>query len=423
MSKLEKTKKASTFTDECLTFSQNSYFKALKSAYNLIFEADLLHQTVGCIYGKDTSDLGNLYDVKMTVDSAQSFWVNNYIVEEDRSHMRNYLKKICTPGYVKKANHPLQTEFRVTWDDDITYCFIGVAVELDENSILFCCRDTAKVQFSSFQAREILALRRLHNFLESYFSVNLKTKAAAVFELNDDESCNLIFASDSLLNFLGLRHDQYLRILEDGFKLPDAISRSEKHGVKEIKKLLKGEQIKFKSSPDAEPLTLSLKQPLINTYVFSATLSVIPSVSSIPGSGVFARTFGFFDIFVDGQPVVFSNAKEKELMALLIDRHGGSLTSKEAISYLWEVAGNADERIKARFRKLAMGLKRTLEKYGIEHILVSNKGTRHININAIKCDYYELLAGNAVYVQSFHNSYMSEYSWSEHTLAALWDYS
>jgi two-component SAPR family response regulator len=109
-------------------------------------------------------------------------------------------------------------------------------------------------------------------------------------------------------------------------------------------------------------------------------------------------------------------------MALLIDRNGGSLSPSEAISFLWEDEA-ADERTSARYRKLALGLKRTLEKYGIEDILINHNGVRSVDASAIRCDYYELLAGNEKYRQAFHNAYMTDYSWGEETLASLWNYS
>jgi DNA-binding SARP family transcriptional activator len=145
------------------------------------------------------------------------------------------------------------------------------------------------------------------------------------------------------------------------------------------------------------------------------------SSESLP-KGIFARTFGHFDLFVDGSPVTFSTPKEKELMALLIDRNGGTLSSSEAISYLWEDE-EPDERVTRRYRKLAMHLKKTLESYEIDHILITNHGVRSINVSALTCDYYELLAGNEQYRKAFHNSYMTDYSWGEETLASLWDYS
>jgi two-component SAPR family response regulator len=106
-------------------------------------------------------------------------------------------------------------------------------------------------------------------------------------------------------------------------------------------------------------------------------------------------------------------------MALLIDRNGGTLSTAEAIRYLWENE-TASERVSSRYRKLAMKLKNTLTKYGIEHILINNHGIRSINVSAITCDYYELLAGNENYIKHFHNSYMSDYSWAEETLANIW---
>jgi two-component SAPR family response regulator len=137
---------------------------------------------------------------------------------------------------------------------------------------------------------------------------------------------------------------------------------------------------------------------------------------------IFVRTFGHFDLFVDNIAVTFSSSKEKELMALLIDRNGGTLSTSEAVGYLWESEAPT-KQVSARYRKLAMGLKNTLVKYGIEHILINNNGVRSINTSALVCDYYELLAGNKKYRDSFHNAYMSDYSWAEETLATLWDYS
>jgi PAS domain S-box-containing protein len=52
---------------------ENSYLHALKNAYNIIFEINLVKQTVECIHGNETSQIGALYDVRMTIDSARDF--------------------------------------------------------------------------------------------------------------------------------------------------------------------------------------------------------------------------------------------------------------------------------------------------------------------------------------------------------------
>ena len=53
-------------------------------------------------------------------------------------------------------------------------------------------------------------------------------------------------------------------------------------------------------------------------------------------SNVFAKTFGNFDLLVDGRPLVFKRSKSKELLAYLVDRHGGNVSRPEAFAVLWE---------------------------------------------------------------------------------------
>lgn len=36
------------------------------------------------------------------------------------------------------------------------------------------------------------------------------------------------------------------------------------------------------------------------------------------GSGIYIRTFGFFEVFIDGEALLIQNAKAKELLALLV---------------------------------------------------------------------------------------------------------
>ena len=135
-------------------------------------------------------------------------------------------------------------------------------------------------------------------------------------------------------------------------------------------------------------------------------------------SPVFIRAFGYFDIFVNGKPLLFHGPKEKELLALLVDRRGGSLTSEEAIAMLWEDAP-FDEKTHARFRKIAMQLKQTLEEAGISAILLNQRGVRSLNVSQVVCDYYEYLKKSPDYLSAFQGSYLSNYSWAETTLAQL----
>ncbi len=133
---------------------------------------------------------------------------------------------------------------------------------------------------------------------------------------------------------------------------------------------------------------------------------------------VFARTFGYFDFFVDDKPVHFSNQKEKELLALLIDRNGGTLTAEEAISVLWEDEP-AGEKQMARYRKLASRLQNTLNEAGCGDVIISARGVRHIDVDRLECDYYEALNKNEHFVKLYQGSYMLNYSWAEETTTSL----
>ena len=115
---------------------------------------------------------------------------------------------------------------------------------------------------------------------------------------------------------------------------------------------------------------------------------------------VFIRTFGYFDVFVGEKPVVFRNRKAKELLALLTDRRGGFVTSEEAVGFLWE-----DEPVTpvtlARYRKVALRLKNTLESAGIGYIVESVSGSRRLVPEAVRCDLYDYLSGNPRYASLF----------------------
>ena len=137
-----------------------------------------------------------------------------------------------------------------------------------------------------------------------------------------------------------------------------------------------------------------------------------------PKSRVFVRTFGRFDIFVDGIAVHFSSAKAKELLAILIDRQGGIVTMEQAITILWENR-EYDLRVKNLYRAVSKSLRDTLKNAGISDILIENRNSRSINKTKLDCDYYQLLDGKPEAKKHFFGEYMFEYSWAEITLTQI----
>lgn len=143
-----------------------------------------------------------------------------------------------------------------------------------------------------------------------------------------------------------------------------------------------------------------------------------PKEVSDSGKHVEIRTFGYFDVFVDGVPMSFKSSKAKELLALLVDRRGGFISSNEAITFLYE--DDADPKILlARYRKVVMNLNRILEEYDISDIMDIKNNERRIVIEKVDCDFFRFLQGKAHSDQLYKGSYMNNYSWSENTLASL----
>ena len=134
---------------------------------------------------------------------------------------------------------------------------------------------------------------------------------------------------------------------------------------------------------------------------------------------VTVQTFGYLNILIDGEPVVFEHEKAKELLAVLIDRQGKFVSSGEIISCLWEDEA-VNENTQSRCRKAAYHLRRILAAYGLDDLLESTpKGYRRVRTEMIDCDLYHYLNGEEAYVNRFRGAYMSDYSWAEQTLTML----
>jgi hypothetical protein len=414
-----------TNPNEAFTVRENSYFRALQNAYHVIFEINFTKNTVECIHGRETSNIGALYDVHMTLESARNFWLNNYVLEEDRPMMEEFLTKCTT--FVGDDHPPMfQTDFHLRWTNNVINHYLGVAVYLDSTTLLLCIRNLSRINYSGVSHKEYNTLYMLHTWIDMEIEKKQSSFGTILISESDGRYA-LFYISRKIRRYLNLPKDEYLAYIcgESSF---EQFLEAVNFPVASFKELLDSKEIQHTISlPDHDPETVIMscaRREFENKKLYEITLyhKDAQNNQDVTPNGIFARTFGHFDLFVNGRPVTFSNTKEKELMALLIDRNGGTLSTHEAISYLWE-GEEANERVSSRYRKLGMSLKNTLEKYGIGHILINHHGVRSIDVSAITCDYYELLAGNKKYRSMFHNSYMSDYSWAEETLGTLWDYS
>lgn len=130
------------------------------------------------------------------------------------------------------------------------------------------------------------------------------------------------------------------------------------------------------------------------------------------------NTFGYFNVFVDDEPVVFSNPKEKELLACLIEHDGGAVTERELKDCLFD--GRLwDHSDSVSFGKWKKGLLNTCQTYGIAHILKVENHTLSVLRKEVDCDYFSFKDDQDANVHSYTGHFMREYSWAEYTQTQL----
>ena len=137
-----------------------------------------------------------------------------------------------------------------------------------------------------------------------------------------------------------------------------------------------------------------------------------------PGARVSVRTFGRFELFMDGEPVSFARAKAKELFAYLVDNRGMGVTRADAFAALWD-GGVYDRPMQKQLDVVIRSLRSTLTECGLGALLEMKHGSLRVRPELMDCDLYRFLDGDADAVNSYRGEYMSAYSWASLTEAAV----
>ena len=133
---------------------------------------------------------------------------------------------------------------------------------------------------------------------------------------------------------------------------------------------------------------------------------------------IFIRTMPRFDVFVNGQAVVFNGSKVKELLAFLVDANGSVMTARQIITAMWEDSP-IDDSASSRLRNIIKRLHDNLAKYGIDELLQSNKNNRYVKVEMYDSDYKHLMQGDAEALDQYDGRYLDEYWWAEDTRAQI----
>ena len=131
---------------------------------------------------------------------------------------------------------------------------------------------------------------------------------------------------------------------------------------------------------------------------------------------VYIQTFGRFDIFCDGKPLTFKRTKAKELLALLVDRRGSTVSTNEGCSLLFK--DNPESNVsKSYYRILAAELLNGLRREGIDYIVNKMHNFMSVDVTSFECDAYQFLKGDPEAIGKYNGDYLSCYDWAEYSSA------
>ena len=397
------------------------YLKALSDVYDRVFRVDLSGRTVTCLRGQDSPVFQWLENVPVGIGEALDRWISATVAETDRDRLKAFFQTLFGEETARSAARPPEIVYEAKAAGGSFCLFRGIYLSMDDHSGLYCCRRASDASEAERLRSQTQILREDMQDLVLRF-----TEGEAAFEITGDQVTPL-YASDNVCAFFGYTQEEWLPLMKKATPIRDFTSRSTtanetiawllRNGEAEFtyfdldrKRERRIKAISSRQSPGSSNPRYIMLYNLDSGEEGGKGRKPVPSVV--------IRTFGYFDVFVDGVPIAFRNKKSKELFALLVDRRGGFVTSEEAIGFLWEEEPVCPVTL-SRYRKVALRLKNILEEYGIADVVESVDGKRRIVTERVRCDLYDYLSGQTEYVNLFKGSYLSNYSWGENTLGEL----
>ena len=398
-----------------------NYIRALTDVYDKIFQYDYSGNTVKCLHWQNADNFKWMMEVPMQMEDATEKWIDTTVYEEDRQKLREYFREFHDENLIKSELKPRTISYREMTGEGKLCPHTGIFLKIDSTTALFCCKTSQNDQEADSLRNENESLKNMQKMVMKF------SDGISAFEVRD-KMVTPLYVSDNVLEFFGFSKEEWMPMMKKAVSIRKLVSRCEVDYSEFMKLLQQGEaeytyyDVNRKRERHIKAIT-SEKNPGSTApfYVMLYNLDDKPQEekkAEISPSKVEIRTFGYFDVFADGKPIAFRNEKSKELLALLTDRRGGFVTSEEAINFLWEDSP-VDSAALARYRKVALKLKNSLEEYGIDHIIESVNGKRRLVTERVSCDLYDFLTGKEEYKLLFKGSYLTNYSWGETTLAEL----
>ena len=401
----------------------NQYLNAISELYDKIFEYDFSARTVKCLRGQNSDMFKWLENVPMPMEDATEKWVLSGVQDDQKQSVLEYFRNYFRPEIRCSDARPPQIQYIARSSDGTMRRYTGIFLKVDSNVSLYCCRRASDDPESTSLRDENASLRNMNENMQEL--VLRLTDGIVAFEI-EDGLVKPLHVSDNISKFFGYTTDEWVALAQSRHTIRDFVSKCSV-GYEEFMVLLETGEAEFEYTDIRTKRPRRIKAVCSNQFgcndarqhvmLYDITDTVQKPAQTEPPR-IFIRTFGYFDVFVGDKPIAFRNEKSKELFALLVDRRGGYVSSEEAIGFLWE-----DEAVTpltlARYRKVALRLKNTLEEYGVADVVESVNGRRRIVTEKVRCDLYEYLTGKEEFAQLFKGSYLTNYSWGETTLGEL----
>lgn len=399
------------------------YLKALSDVYDKIFEFNIDANTVRCLHCEDTSSFKQFEGIAVQMGDAVDRWIINNVTDEDQKKVREFFRSFTSGNNYSKDSKPPQISYSAKSSTGEIKKYSGIFINNDDSVYYYCSRLIQDQNVNEKLHTENMQLKENMTELFTRF-----TDGLAAFEITSDGMVRPLYASENVYEFFGFSKEEWMPLTEKYTPIEQFITNGEL-SLNDVEELLRNGEAEFSYfdySTRSEKKIRAICSNRENGSFSSRYIMLYSSDTAKPevhdslleNRNIYIRTFGYFDVFINDRPIVFRYRKSKELLALMIDRKGGFVSSDEAISFLWE-----DEPVStltlSRYRKVALRLKNTLEEYGISEIIESVDGKRRIKPELIHCDLYDYLSGKDEYRHLFKGSYLTNYSWAEMTLGEL----
>ncbi len=109
-----------------------------------------------------------------------------------------------------------------------------------------------------------------------------------------------------------------------------------------------------------------------------------------PTTKPFIQCFGDFEVFVNGEALVWKNSKAKELLAFLVHKSGVAVNWEKITDAVWPEFNR--EKAQTNFHATAYLLRKKLAEAGLSEILEGGRGSYRVVTDKLECDAWQLEA-------------------------------